>query len=251
MLTSALTFSKEATPVLVAGKHLTMTASPTSLAAFQKRVEAIGAKIDAPLVAVASGDFTEETGSPLDEEVYLSIVIGRAIAAGHAYAPTPVAFEAIDSASRRVAAIPEAIWREIAEAASEADDHERTRLVAEPAKLFCTAAGPLAGVLFAFGVACFSGASDDLGDPDPDPDAAGEADDAPAKIVPGLALVVGTDPDQCGQETGVYGVDLGGATYDGGLPHALEIDAAAFEEHTRKLGALARRASYFLIGRYD
>ncbi|MDQ3364759.1 MAG: hypothetical protein M3680_04950 [Myxococcota bacterium] len=252
MTDRALTFETETTPILVAGKQLTMRTTITSMVEFQQRVEALGLTLGQPLVAQPSGDFTPETAPDPADEISTAFVVGCVVEVGDAWDPTPVPLAALATAMQRVAAIPTTGWQAIAAAALGATAAERADFLAEEPGYFGCATGALAGVIVAYGVPCPTPhVDDDLGGPDEHAEPAELDGEHPSLLAPGLELIAGTDMQQSVQAAGIWGVKLGGATYDGALPVRLAIPTAAEHVHQAALGPLATQASYYLIGRYD
>ncbi len=234
-----LTFTEHATPLIVAGQLLVVGVSAAVLRELCERVDAFAKKHDHAVVLVAQTPPSWPAKGVMGRE----LVLGRLVAVGNHHEPTKLSLDGMRQALKDAAGLPWAELRAILQDArlrsprdleweSSAEPDEQVRL-----RVFAT--GPLASGMVGFGVL--------TRDP-----AHGGSEDDPSQVIPGLEEVWGQDMDQKRVPQMVYG-ELAGICdfHDNEGPDGVDVSAGAHKARAAKLGKLAKKADYYLVGRYD
>jgi predicted DNA-binding WGR domain protein len=236
-----LTFSEHATPLIVAGQLLVVGVAPEVLRELCERVDAFAKERDIAVALVAQAP----PSWPAEGVMGRELVLGRVVAVGNHHEPTKLSLEGMRQALKDAGKLPWAELRALLddarlkppdglewESSAEPDDEVRLRVFAT---------GPLASGLVGFGV------------PTRDPESGeGEGAGDPSGVVPGLEEIWGQDMDQKRAPLMVYGEHAGVCDFhDNAGPDVVEVSAAAHKARAAKLGKLAKKADYYLVGRYD
>lgn len=239
-----LAYATEPTAYLVAGRAFFGDLGEAEFDRLCSGVDELAQRLGQPLVVLPEGDRTE-TGVPIAGN-HMGYVLG--LLADHALTYT----QRVDHEKLRaaVAAAGELPWPDLVKLAPQTDDII-ARLAQEPA-LYLTACGPLAGGMMGYGVVtdleCYW---DDGYWHEEDETRFRVEEDGLAAQVSGLDLVRGNDTEQVPQAEAVYGVWVAKALWDMNLPVSVDISPTAHRERVAKLGSLADRAGYYLIGHFD
>ncbi len=171
---------------------------------------------------------------PPDGTIGRALVLGRLVAVGDHHGLTPLSIADLRKGLREAQALP---WAELLPLLSDRRLESPRGLEwecdAEPddeVQLRVFATGPMASGLVGFGVP--------------------RGDGEPGKR--GLEELWGQDMDQKRQPRVVAGVAVGVCDFHDDVgPATLDVSARAHKARTAKLGPLAKKAAYYLLGRYD
>ena len=208
---------------LIAGRWFEVSGVKLSeLAALKLAVDAIAERTHLALDVVPGGDFTC-TGPGANDDVYSTVAIGLSAGRGGTDEPDVVdrgkALAQLDAARK----LDGALWNEIAALVPE-KSREQFRTAEIGLALVCV--GPLAAANLAFGIE---------GDED--------AEGMPGKFTRGQ------DMAQESFETGVWGVRIAYAQYEGPEIDAVDLSDEAHAERVKELGR--DDGQYFLVAQYD
>jgi hypothetical protein len=208
---------------LIAGRSFEISGMPLAeLTALKLAVDAIAARTQLPLDVVPGGDFTS-TGPGPDDDVYSSVAIGLRAGRGGTEEPDGVdrakALSQLDAARK----LDAALWEEIAALVPE-KSRERYRDAEIGLSLVCV--GPLAAATLAFGI---EGVKDATG--------------LPGKFTRGQNM------EQESFATGVWGLRVGYAQYEGPEIEAVDLSDEAHAARVKELGR--DDGQYFLVAQYD
>jgi hypothetical protein len=212
-----LAYPEDPTAYLVAGRSLRGTLTPDGLARLCAELDDLGARWGGTLVALPGtlGLFIDYVGTwvePVDRLALLTEL-----------------FRACD--------LP---WEDIARLVADTGDAVLD-LAAKP-RLYLSVAGPQAGGFVGYGVVT------DLADDYHDEAEFRAAPYGAAARVPGLDLVRGNGLDKLPQPEAVYGTCVARGRHDLTQPVPVDLSPAAHQVRIARLGALADRSGYHLIG---
>ena len=239
-----LTFTEHSTPVIVAGKLFVVGVTSEVLRELGERIDAFAKERDEKVVLVAQSPPTW----PPDGVIGRALMLGRLVAVGNHHGLTKLAVADLRTALTDSEALP---WTEMLPLLSDPRLTSALELewdcTAEPddtVQLRVFATGAMASGMVGFGVP--------TRDPDSDEEAADEEESDPRETTPGLEEIWGQDMDQKRQPKIVYGNYVGCCDFhDNEGPVILDVSAGAHKVRTKKLGGLAKKAGYYLVGRYD
>lgn len=243
-----MTFTELSTPLIVAGKQLVVGVTPEVLRELCERVDAFAKKRDLKVVLVAQ----TPPSWPAEGVMGRALVIGRLIAIGNHHGLTKLSVNDLRKGLTEAEALP---WAELMPLLSDdrltSPTESDWECDAEPddrVELRVFATGALASGMVGFGVPKrdpdYDRDSDVDEDVDVDEDLDEDLDDAEE--------VWGQDMDQKRQPRLVYGSYVGICDFhDNEGPAVLDVSPRAHKDRTGRLGRLAKKAGYYLLGRYD
>lgn len=242
MKSKELAFTSDSEAFLIAGRRLVTELDTEQFDRLCTAVDRLADDLGQPLVVLPEGDFTE-TGVPVSDRAGLYCAVGLLVLRADSYSHETITHDDLTAALDRARSLP---WATIADLVAAGD-----QWLAEDIALYLTACGPLAGGLVGHGVLVTLRELDELTWNEDDEQNFLDDQDGPAATTPGLDLVRGNMMGQEPHYDAVYGVQVARALYDGSLPVAVDVSAAAHQARLERLGDLAARSAYHLIGHYD
>lgn len=228
-----ISFDDITTAAIVAGRYFSSEAHPSEWEECCRRIDAFAAARRLPLVMVMAQDMLDSFN--YDQTLNTSAIVGLRVAVTKEPTPTRIELGAMREALERAQSVP---WDEIRDLLPDRGN-DRERFQREETQCWAASAGPLAGVLVAFGVP----AKQDPWEEEP------VEPGSPQTELPDLSFVAGKNMDQEREEQGIWGVRV---AYGGDWePKALDLGDAAHEARVAELGVLAPRAGYYFMTVYD
>jgi hypothetical protein len=243
-----LTFAEFSTPVIVAGKLVAVGVTTEVLRELCERIDAFAKEHELKVVLLAQGPPTW----PAEGVIGRALVIGRLVAVGNHHGLTKLSVTDLRKGLGDAEALP---WAELMpllsddrltsprepewECLAEADDRVQLRVFA---------VGAMASGMVGFGVPKRDPEYDARDGEESDLDEDVDLDETDGD----LEEVWGQDMDQKRQPRLVHGLYVGICDFhDNEGPVIIDVSPRAHKDRSARLGALAKKSGYYLVGRYD
>jgi hypothetical protein len=219
----ATAFDDDTEGRLIAGRSIEISGMPMAeLTALKHAIDALAVRTKLALDMVPGGDFTS-TGPGPNDEVYSSLALGLAAGRGGSFEPDAIDRGAALAQLAAAKKIDAALWDEITALLPE-KSREKFRDAQIELSLVCV--GPLAAATLAFGI---EGKAEDAGQPG--------------------TFHRGQDMEQESFATGVWGLRVAYAQYEGPEIEAVDLSDEAHALRVKELGR--DDGAYFLVAQYD